>query len=190
MIFSNKKPYIVKILETFYKKIRGITDPEQLLHECYIFFKTYDYYEPDVSNSIKYSDNSLKFTPELYKKMTGLDLKENEWVGVIWWIMYGCRYNMYEPDFVKLYELKFPEKIVEIVYPEEPNRVYVVIGSIGEYSNNEQQAIAVFKSREQAIKLVDKLNDDPTSYYDVHFTQHPIDKNSDVVFYIKSAEMF
>ena len=134
MIFSKKKPYIVQIIDNFYNKIKNITDPEQLLHECYIFFKTYDY-EPVVTTSIDsehiddsenmYSENRIAFTPELYKTMTGLELEE-EWIGVIWWIMYRCRYNIYEKDFVKLYELKFPEKIVEIEYPEEPSRVYTV----------------------------------------------------------------
>ena len=149
----------------------------------------YDY-EPDITNSIGYSENRLAFTPELYKKMTGLELEENNWTGIIWWIMYHCRDNIYETNFIKLYELKFPEKIIEIEYQEEPNRVYAVIGSIGEYSMNEQQTIAVFKSRREAIKLIDKLNDDPTSYYDVYFTQYTIGKESDVVFYMKCVELF
>lgn len=184
----NQKPHIVKIVQDFYKKIKHIEDPQQLLHECYIFFKMYDY-EPDITSSLTYSVNRIAFTPELYKKMTGLDLKDNEQIGIIWWIMYKVRDNIYEQDFVQLYELKFPDKIVNIDYPDEPNRVYVIIGSIGEYSMNEQQSIAVLKSKQEAIKFVDKLNEDPTSYYDVHFTEYSIGKDSDVYFHIKSVEM-
>lgn len=185
MNIIKREPFIVKLVNDFHKELKSVEDdPEKVLYKLYVFYKTYQY-EPDVTNGLPYTENKTILPNDLYKKLTGHELSHPgpKPIRLLWWVTYHCE------DFIDLYESKFNVN-VKIEHKNEPNRVYIVMGSIGEYSLNEEQAIAVFKSKKEAIAFVDKLNDKPTSYYDVHFSGYKIGDESKILFYIKSAEFY